>query len=320
MPEDPDDLLGRRVVLRRRAGERDGRPVFTDILGELVEADGALVIRRADGDTVAVPRSEVHRLKAVPPGREEILALFRIEAKGWPAPEREPLGEWVLQAGEGWTRRANSALVAGDPGMPVVEALRHVENWYTERGLPPRIMVPLPAMAPADHAAGRLGWVIDVEVEVLTARITPAPLDPGIRFADAPDAGWAAAYQARTVPPVGRRILTAPEVVTFGSIVDGGTTVAIGRGVVADGWLGVAAMEVLPGYRRRGLAARMLRGLLAWGAANGATRCYIQVESDNAPALALYRGLGFTGHHRYRNRHRDPVDRTGAPRAEGIST
>jgi ribosomal protein S18 acetylase RimI-like enzyme len=314
-----EDLVGRRVVLRRRVGERDGRPVFTDILGELVEAVGALVIRRADGETVTVPRSEVHRLKAVPPGREEILSLFRVEARGWPGPEREFLGEWVLQAGEGWTRRANSALVAGDPGVPVVEALRHVEDWYTARRLTPRLIVPLPAMAPTDHAADRLGWVLDVEVEVLTAPTTPAPLDPGIRFAGAPDAGWAAAYQARTVPPVGVRILTAPETVTFGSIMDGDTTVAIGRGVVVDGWLGIAAMEVLPEHRRRGLAARMLRGLLAWGAASGATRCYVQVESDNVPALALYRGLGFTGHHRYRNRHRDPVDRTGTPRAEGIS-
>lgn len=297
------DLVGRRVVLRRRAGERDGRPIFTDILGELLEAGSRLVIRRPNGSTVAVPSSEVHRLRPVPPGREEILALEETAAQGWPAPETERLGGWLLRAGEGWTRRANSALLLGDPGMPVEAALDRVRAWYAERGLTARLAVPLPAMAPADHVAARTGWTQDVDVEVLTAPITPAPLDPEVRIATTPDADWAAVYEAKTVPSVGIRVLTAPATVAFGSLLDGATTVAIGRGVVVDGWLGVAAMEVRPDYRRRGLAGRMLRALLAWGSANRATRCYLQVEDTNAAAIALYETAGFTRHHRYRTRY-----------------
>jgi GNAT superfamily N-acetyltransferase len=297
------DLVGRRVVLRRRAGERDGRPVFTDILGELVETGAELVIRRSDGELVTVPSAEVHRLRPVPPGREDILALEEIAARGWPAPETERLGSWLLRAGDGWTRRANSALLLGNPGVPVTEALNRVNQWYAERGLPGRLAVPLPTMAPVDHLAARMGWQADVDVEVLTAPVAPAPLDPEVRLDATPDADWTAVYQAKTVPPVGIHILTAPRTVTFGSIDDGGTTVAIGRGVVVDGWLGVAAMEVHPEHRRRGLAAQMLRALLAWGAANGATRCYLQVEDTNAAALALYSRAGFTGHHRYRTRY-----------------
>jgi GNAT superfamily N-acetyltransferase len=297
------DLVGRRVVLRRLAGERDGRPVFSDVLGELVEAGADLVVRRPDGETVTVPRAEVHRLRAVPPGRAEILALEEVAARGWPAPETERLGGWLLRAGEGWTRRANSALLLGDPGLPVPEALEQVNRWYAQRGLPGRLAVPLPTMAPADHVAARLGWAAELDVEVLTAPVVPAPVDPEVRLAATPSAGWAAVYQAKTVPPVGVRVLTAPETVTFGSLEHGGTTVAIGRGVVVGDWLGVAAMEVRPGHRRRGLAARMLRALLAWGAAQGATRCYLQVEAGNEAALALYRRAGFVGHHRYRTRY-----------------
>jgi GNAT superfamily N-acetyltransferase len=186
--------------------------------------------------------------------------------------------------------------------VPLPSALDRVRAWYAERGLPPRIAIPLPAMAEVDRAAAGLGWADDVESDVLTAPITPAPPDPGVRLAPEPDEAWAAVYAAKTVPPVGVRILTAPRTVTFGSIVDGERTVAIGRGVVVDGWLGVAAMEVLPQRRRRGLASRMLRALLAWGAGHGARRCYLQVESANEPAIALYTALGFTRHHRYRNR------------------
>jgi N-acetylglutamate synthase len=243
---------------------------------------------------------------SVTPGQRtpaaEIFALEVVAARGWPAPETAGLGGWLLRAGEGWTRRANSALLAGDPGVPLPEALDRVRAWYAERGLTPRLAIPLPALADVDRAAAGLGWVGEIACDVLTAPVTPAPPDPGVRLAPEPDAGWTATYRARTVPPVGVQILTAPEAVAFGSIVDGGRTVAIGRGVVVDGWLGVAAMEVLPEHRRRGLASRMLRGLLAWGAGRGATRCYLQVESGNKPAIALYTGLGFTRHHRYRNR------------------
>lgn len=295
-----DDLVGHRVVLRRHAGERDGRPVFADVLGELVEAGEHLVVRRPDGSTVRVHAAQVHRLKAVPPGRAEIVELEEAAALGWPALETERLGDWLLRAAEGWTRRANSALVLGDPGVP--DALDRVQVWYAERDLPAWLAIPLPAMAAVDHAAARAGWVSALEVEVLTAPLRAAPLDPDVLLADTPSLEWAAVYAARTVPPVGYRILSAPDTVTFGSIVEDGATVAIGRGVVTNGWLGIAAMEVRPEQRRRGLARRMLRGLLAWGAAHGATRTYIQAEATNTAALALYKGHGFAAHHLYRMR------------------
>jgi hypothetical protein len=171
-----EDLVGRRVVVRRRAGERDGRPVFADVLGELIASGDPLVVRRPDGSTVAVPSAEVHRLRPVPPGRAEIAELEEAAALGWPALETERLGDWLLRAGEGWTRRANSALVLGDPGVPA--ALDRVREWYAERGLPAWLAIPLPVMAPVDHAAARAGWASAVEVEVLTAPLPPGPRIP----------------------------------------------------------------------------------------------------------------------------------------------
>jgi hypothetical protein len=50
--------------------------------------------------------------------------------------------------------RDNSALLLGDPGRPVAEALERVRDWYTERGVTPRLAVPLPSMAGEDRIAG----------------------------------------------------------------------------------------------------------------------------------------------------------------------
>ena len=37
------------------------------------------------------------------------------------------LGGWLIRAGLGWTGRANSTLIAGDPGLPITDALTAVE-------------------------------------------------------------------------------------------------------------------------------------------------------------------------------------------------
>ncbi len=46
-------------------------------------------------------------------------------------------------------------------------------------------------------------------------------------------------------------------------------------------------------------AGRLVDSLLAWGAKAGCTEAYLQVVATNAPAIALYRALGFTEVYRY---------------------
>ena len=53
----------------------------------------------------------------------------------------------------------------------------------------------------------------------------------------------------------------------------------------------LTTIAVAPAYRRQGIAAYLLRELLAaWGEAD----VYLEVRQSNAPAIALYRKLGFT--------------------------
>jgi ribosomal protein S18 acetylase RimI-like enzyme len=54
--------------------------------------------------------------------------------------------------------------------------------------------------------------------------------------------------------------------------------------------------------RGSGYGKAITRRLLEWGAERGATRAYLQVQSGNGPARALYASLGFRTHHRYRYR------------------
>src|SRR5699024_2021296 len=67
--------------------------------------------------------------------------LEEIAARGWPAIEYAPLGQWQLRASNGFSKRANSAGAFGDPGCPVPEALERVRDYYHSRSLPALVQV-----------------------------------------------------------------------------------------------------------------------------------------------------------------------------------
>jgi ribosomal-protein-alanine N-acetyltransferase len=55
----------------------------------------------------------------------------------------------------------------------------------------------------------------------------------------------------------------------------------------------VLRIAVAPEARTRGVGTALLAAGLAWAAARGVRRVFLEVASDNAPALALYARLGF---------------------------
>lgn len=75
----------------------------------------------------------------------------------------------------------------------------------------------------------------------------------------------------------------------FGLGVEGGLLLAR---VVADE-AEILTLAVAPECRRRGLGDALVETAALHAAALGARRMFLEVGEGNAPALALYRGLGF---------------------------
>jgi N-acetylglutamate synthase len=236
-----------------------------------------------------------------------------VAARGWRAPEEAPLGRWLLRAAQGFTGRANSALAAVDPGMPLAQAVAGVCRWYGGRGLPAMIAVPYrlgrPGDSPVDRFLGQRGWRIRPGPAVVmtapaadVARIGPAAGQ--VDLAPEPGQAWLERYHYRgqQLPPVARQLLMSAPFQAFASIRRHGSTVAIGRVAVASGWGGLTAFEVDPGHRRAGLATTITAALAAAAAGHGANGLYLQVEEDNQAARALYVHSGFTDHHSYHYR------------------
>lgn len=238
------------------------------------------------------------------PRNPRVEDLERTAALHWQAPEQEYLGEWRLRAAAGFTGRANSALPVGDPGLPLPEAVKEVDEWYRRRGLRPMIVLPQGAAPePLENLLAERSWVPRPgPAFVMTAAVADLPARPAdVRFAPEPDAAFLGLYRYRgqDLPPIARTLMMSAPWQAFGTIFRDGRAVACGRISVA-GDLGVlTAVEVHAACRRQGLGAAITAGLAAAAAGQGARRILLQVETGNAPARALYQRCGFRDSHRY---------------------
>ncbi|WP_194821164.1 GNAT family N-acetyltransferase [Micromonospora sp. S-DT3-3-22] len=179
--------VGHRIVVRRIVGIREGRPLFSDALGELVElSETHLTIATAQG-RVRVPVAEVHRAKRVPPTRRPtasaVVELELAADEAWPAPVRGRLGDWLLRSADGWTGRANSALPVGDPDRPLPAAVDAIERWYAGHGQPAMVNTPLPLAVPVGAELDARGWTARpltlVQTVPLAALLPPEPFPAG---------------------------------------------------------------------------------------------------------------------------------------------
>ncbi len=240
------------------------------------------VIRLADGTVVAVPLSEIASGKPVPPRpsvRQRVSApQAQLRALAmWPQLDTAPLGSWTLRwSATSTARRANSVLAMGP--AETTDPVTAVESHYAALRRRP-IAAVLPGSAEEAEFRGR-GW-------------GPESLEEDSLF------------QLTSVAMARRRLLDRPAYAV--AMREEGDHVTARIGDDADGvasfsrdWVGLRAITVSPDRRRRGLGLAVVGALLDWGAERGATTAYLQVLSDNEPALALYERLGFTTHHTYR--------------------
>ncbi|MGW0644041.1 GNAT family N-acetyltransferase [Streptomyces badius] len=308
--------VGKRVSVRRRTNSGGTGVEFTDVVGVLTSwNDGVMAITRRGGESVHIVESSLVAGKVVPaaPARRRGPAvsfeeLAAVTARAWQPVENETLGDWRLRAAGGFTRRANSALPLGDPGLPLGEALGRVRRWYEERGLPAYVQTATGAEGTQELLCAELeghGWLREVSAEVRIAALAPVgdreAEVPAVRLTREPDAAWLARYQRFSTPgPHVLRVLGSGPSVWFATVPGSGDAPdAIGRCVVDGRWAGFMAVEVAPEQRRRGLATAVMAALAGRALDEGASAAWLQVEEDNEGARALYDGMGFAGHHRY---------------------
>jgi len=218
----------------------------------------------------------------------------------WPAAVTEERHGWFYLAAGGVTGRVNAVWPLAWRGGSLDAAIDDAEAWYAARGLPPRFKVTDGAVAPDDlqQALARRGYESVTPTLVMVARAGERPAPPDVRLSRTLPPGFDAALRdtAKDAAEYEERhgiAARAPAPAAYATLEREGQVAAIGMSAMTGELAGIFLMRTAAAARRRGLARRVLRALLAQCGRWGANTVFLQVEADNAPAVALYEGEGF---------------------------
>jgi N-acetylglutamate synthase len=289
----------------------------TDVIGWIEAIDEATVrLATVDSASHVVSRSMIIAARRAPgaaggPDPRRITAhdLQRHTVRSWLA-WYEPLGEWTLRAGGGFTGRANSCHAVGNPGLPTPEAADRIIAYAAAHNIP--ALAQVIEHSPEEHGLRQLGWVSTHQpTVVLVSRLSDFLSDrpaESVQITERLQPDWELAYQRSRPnsadPKIVRMILDGSPPRAFAAVAGRGpddqpVLVAIARGHRSGDWLGLSSIWTGPDQRQRGLATAMMARLGYWAARQGARYAYVQVATVNEPAVTAYTKLGFVEHHRY---------------------
>lgn len=229
----------------------------------------------------------------------------------WPAHEELRDGAWLARFSHGYSRRSNS-LQSMDPSdddnaEARLDAMRAL---YAEHGLPAYFRI-TPLAGPNTLAAlDRQGWIEDDLnfVMAMPLRRAMRPVGATTQGFEHTDAEWMAVQTALAGTEAKREALAttlalikAPARAFLAYDTDL-KPVAANLVVNANGTAFLLNVVVSQDMRGLGYGRAIMHAGLNWAAQAGATSAALQVQADNAVAVALYTRLGFTEQYRYQYR------------------
>jgi ribosomal protein S18 acetylase RimI-like enzyme len=208
--------------------------------------------------------------------------------------------------------------------LSLSERLALAEPVYRAAGVPLIFRItPFTQPATLDRQLADLGFVaVDPTRVLIATRLPPSAsadaseLPQGLAWQALNGAAFAEAVgRLRGSPPEHRhshaqRLAHSPVPYRGLAVVraSDGEVLACGQSAQAvdqdPAWVGLYDVFTHPDARQQGLARMLCERLLSESARLGATMAYLQVDAANAPALAVYRRLGFADGYGYHYRER----------------
>jgi len=205
---------------------------------------------------------------------------------------------WLLRFSPGKAKRARSVNAVYPSRLAFGEKLAHCEAVYGERGLPAIFRVSEHTEPGLDAFLEAKGYgpfdATDVRVAAIDAALCRGPEVASPRLEEWFDMvgdlrGSPIAHRASHLA----RLAALPLAMTSVAILEDGAPVATGLAILEDGHVGLFDVVTREGARRRGHGRAIVAALLRWGFGLGARQAYLQVDSANVPALAMYEAFGF---------------------------
>ena len=222
---------------------------------------------------------------------------------------------WLLRLSPGTAKRARSVNPHFGSSLPVTDKIAYCESVYARHALPAIFRVtPMSRPADLERVLADRGYEAFGETLVQTLAMDRPPALPDCAdevVVETPetDAFVDAVDELRRSTPEQReahreRLVNSPLVKRHALVRAGGRVVCTAQVAVDGSLVGVFDVITATDARGKGYATLVCAGLLSWAWQHGANVAYLQVQADNAPALATYRKFGFATAYTYRYRGR----------------
>lgn len=242
----------------------------------------------------------------------DLARIRRLEAVGFrsfPATTMVFSGTWAIRLTAGHPARRLNSVNPLDPHDTLGLKGRIELARQRFRGFGRPLVFRLTPLAPPSLQGilEEQGWSRFDESMVMEADLASVPLAEAIDQVPHQDAGrWIDCYiwLSRKDPSLKPGLAeifssTAPEIGFFMHHGPDGRLGSVARCVHDRDLAGIFDVVTDPGFLRQGHGKAVLLSALAWARRRGAKRAWLQVETDNQAAIALYCGLGFSEVYRY---------------------
>ncbi len=220
----------------------------------------------------------------------------------WPSLQTVIDDGWILRFADGYTGRANSVNILYPSAGDLETKIARCEARYAARGLPTTFKM-TPAVQPGDldSILENRGYELKRDTIVKTAELDglPAPELDAITLSPDLTDNWMHVFcvlrnlDEQYLPIMRRLLRNIIPAVCYATLWQDDQPAAVGLAVAERGYVGLFDITTDARLRGQGLGRQLVLHLLHWGQMNGATQSYLQVMSDNDPALRLYDKLGF---------------------------
>jgi N-acetylglutamate synthase len=231
-----------------------------------------------------------------------------ISNNAWPALQTLQYDGWILRFANGVTKRSNSVNPLYPSTIDPDKKISYCEHLYASRNIPVCFKVTAGTEPPdLDHKLASRGYSILSNISFQTMTISKIPPEPihEVNIDVELKPHWIDEFIRMNEFDAARKTtymsimnqVYLPKCMI--SLVRNNQTIGVGLGVVEGNFIGLFDIVVDKAYRNTGLGYLIVENILRWGRKQGADTAYLQVLTNNFPAIRLYDKLGFKEAYQY---------------------
>lgn len=239
----------------------------------------------------------------------DIKTIEDLSLNAWPSYQIELYDGWILRFSHFYTHRTNSVEQFGTSSLTWREKIPHCEAVYQRWGTPAIFKISPLVSKDFDYILENRNYEIQHTTNVMVLNLEDAILDAPIDdvvISRTIEREWIDSLLAlngttnaihKAIVPTMYNAIAKDTICVF--IKSQGEIIGTGLGILDRDYVGLYAIHVREGYRKKGMARALCTCILKEAIKRGAKKAYLQVVDGNEPACLLYQSLGFQNLYTY---------------------